>query len=483
MIPDIFYNVNVNLNVTYPAVPSYGTGMSFVDHADIPIYDRVRVVDFDGVSDLTAGGAAHTMATAFYGQEEKAERLYLVRNPRTAIPPAFICGTYTTTPATWAALGTGTTFTVTDSSSNSTVVTLGDLSGVTAFSQVLTVLNAGLAALVTPDVVGLDDATFGLDINGDLVLTMPAGQDDTDPTIAITPSAVNTTPTYHMGVQAAGDGTSVSGNAVETLLESYTAAKLLYRGYNLSTELRGGTDDDIDNEMIALAAQVQTERAQTTFVDQSSDAINPAVATDLHSRLKALGYDQSTVIYTTQSDYPDLCADGAWLPADAGSRSFGHTKLTGCLASGDEGAENDLSTSDRTALEDKGCNYVVLTTAGNLFVHRGNTVTGINKRLIRFVHWFEAAIQADLEALDMSEDVLGFDAPTLGAINGILETRLREGVEDRKALISYEITLPTVDDFTASDIASGDMSISKAFRAVGRIEAQTFRLVGNIGLK
>lgn len=471
-----FYDVNIQLRTSYPQQVQFDVGKFIVDSDDVPIYDRIRAVTADSVDDLTEGGAAHSYALDYFSQEIAADRLILARVAGVAIPPQFICGTHVTTAADWVALGASATFDVTDSLSNTDTVTCGPFTGVTAFSQVLAILNAGLAALAAPTVVGLNTAEFIIDANGAVVLRMPSGQDDTDPTIAIDEDATPGTIAYLLGVRLATDGESIEGNAVETLTEAHNASKILAYAYDVGVEDRGGNDD----EVVALAAQIQTERAQLTVMDTSADAVDPASSDDLQSRLSLLSYNRTTVLYSAHTDYPDACAVGAWLPADPGTKSFGHTPLTGCLPSGTEGADYDLSETQRLALEDKGANYVVRT-GDDTFVHRGKTAAGVEKRMLLGKDWLEANIQNDVQALDMSTDLLGFDEVTLTALDGILRFWLDLAVT-RRILTSFTITLPTVSDFSDAEKASGDIVLSKAFNGVGVVEAHTFTINGAISL-
>ena len=473
---ELFYDVNIQLRVSYPEQVQFDTEMYLVDSDEVPIYDCVRVITQYGVDELDTSGDVYPAALAFYQQEVKASQLTLARVTKTATPPMFVCGTHSTTAADWAALGASATFDVTDSLSNTDTVTCGPFTGVTSFSQVIPILNAGLAALGAPTVTGLDTAEFVLDYNSQVVLQMPAGQDDTDPTISIDEDATPGTIAYLLGVQTATDGEVVSGNPVETLLDAYNAAKVLIPSYNIAVEDRGGND----TEVIALAAQIETERAQMTVIDSSSNAIDPASSADLQSVLAGLNYDQTTVIYTSKTDYPDLAADGAWLPADPGTKSYGHTKLTGVEGSGTVGPKNALTDTQRVALDNKGCNYVVHT-GNDVFIHRGKTAGGIEKRMMLVKHWLEANMQNDLQAADMNMDLMAFNESTLGVIDGILRTWL-ERAKVNLGIESYTITLPTVADFTDAEKASGDMVLSNAFTAVGVFEAHTFTINGSIGL-
>jgi len=475
---DSFTSVNITLAVNSATYPSFDRELFLVDTNEVPIDQRIRVLTKDDGDELTDDTVEKDFWTAFFGQTgNKPEALVLGRLVKTAIPPAFVCPTHDETVASWAALTTTGTFTVVDSDTNSTDVTIDDLTGVTTFAQVITKLNSSLAGLTTPDVVGLDSAEFEEDALGRLVLKMPSGQDDTDPTISITYDDTPGTAPYLMGITTSGAGTSVSGNAIETLLESYTAVKTKTLAfYNIALEDRTG---DTYTERVALAAQVETERRQLTFVDTESDASTSGVTTDLQSRLATLNYKRSLVIYDEHTtNYCDAAADGRFLPAEPGTRQYGHSPLTGVLPSGTVGSEYDLSSTKITVLEGKGNNYVARA-GGSTFVHRGKTADGLEKRMVMGRDWMESYMQVDIFNLDMNEDFVGFDEETLGAISGIFEKYLEEAIE-RKIIISYELNMPSLDDFTSAEKTSGDMVLSNVFTAIGRFEAHTFTITGSI---
>ena len=473
---DYFVDVQITLRTASVSLPAFDAELFLVDSDWVPIDKRILVVTKDDVEDLPTSSVERLFATDFFAQDLKADRLILGRVALTAVPPAFVCGTHVTTVATWEAVDAGS-FTVTDSDSHSVVVSAVDFTGVTTFAQVLETLNDALDALVAPTIVGLDTATFALDALDRVVLTMPSGQDDTDPTIEVSFNASAGTIPYLLGLRVTGAGTSVPGNAIETWAEAYTAVKEFTEAfYNVAIEERLTTDPYTD--VIALAAQIELERRQATFVDCNPDAVDGASASDLQSELALLGYDQSLVLYTEHySRYPDAAADGAFLPAEPCTRSYGHTPLVGCYPSGGLGDDYDLSSTDRLALEDKGGNYIAR--AGG---HRGKTAGGVEKRMMLGKHWLESNIQAEVFALDMNQDLLAFDAFTIGAIDGILRKWLEEA-KTRRLINSYTINMPTVEDFSAAEKASGDMVLSEVFTAVGNFEAQTFQITGSIALE
>ncbi|HXK37396.1 MAG TPA: DUF3383 family protein, partial [Candidatus Paceibacterota bacterium] len=391
---DYFVDVQITLRTASVSLPAFDAELFLVDSDWVPIDKRILVVTKDDVEDLPTSSVERLFATDFFAQDLKADRLILGRVALTAVPPAFVCGTHVTTVATWEAVDAGS-FTVTDSDSHSVVVSAVDFTGVTTFAQVLETLNDALDALVAPTIVGLDTATFALDALDRVVLTMPSGQDDTDPTIEVSFNASAGTIPYLLGLRVTGAGTSVPGNAIETWAEAYTAVKEFTEAfYNVAIEERLTTDPYTD--VIALAAQIELERRQATFVDCNPDAVDGASASDLQSELALLGYDQSLVLYTEHySRYPDAAADGAFLPAEPCTRSYGHTPLVGCYPSGGLGDDYDLSSTDRLALEDKGGNYIARA-GGYTFVHRGKTAGGVEKRMMLGKHWLESNIQAEV---------------------------------------------------------------------------------------
>lgn len=475
---DSFVDVQIALKTASVALPAFDVELFMLDSEAVPIDRRIRFITKDDIEDLTEDSVERDFATAFFGQDVKAEKMLLGRLVKTALPPAFICGDVETDLATWQAITSGT-MAIRDSGSGEDYLSGLDFSSITALSQVRDVIQAALAALVAPSIVGLEDATFIEDQLGRWVLRMPDGQDESDPTVYIGHNATPGTVPYLLGIQELGAGTVVPGNAVETMLTSYAAIKVkTEKFYNVAIEDR---DETVYTQKIALAAQIETERRQATFVDSNSDAVDPADATDLQSELKLLGYDNSLVLYTEHDDdYPDAAADGAFLPQTPGTKSYGHTPLSGCLPSGSLNDDYDLSTSDIAALEEKGANYVAR--AGDFtFVHRGKTAGAKEKRLVLGKHWLEAGIQADVFALDMNEDLLAFDAFTLGAIDGILKKWLDEALA-RRIINSYELNMPAVEDFTALEKASGDMVLNEVFSAIGNFEAHTFKITGSISL-
>lgn len=479
---DYFVDVNIALRTGAVALPAFDAELFLVDSETIPRDKRIKVVTWSDVEDLPEGSVERDFADTFYSQIEKADRLVLGRLITAALPPAFVCadsGDYSTDPEEWSALETWS-FSVSDGTHTTVVSGTTEFAGVTNFAQVLGVLNDELGDLVAPDVVGLNTASFAVDSFGRLVLTMPTGQDEGDPNISIAHSLVEGTVPWLMGLREEGAGESLAGMAIESITTSYSAIKEKTSAfYNVALETRHTGDGDY-TPVLLLAARIEQERRQATFVDCNPDAEDGAEAGDLQSQLALLSYQNSLVLYTQHDDYPDAAADGAFLPADPCTQSYGHTPLTGCLPSGSTGDDYDLDSTGRAAIEEKGGNYIARS-QGYTFVHRGRTANGNDKRAILVKHWLESGIQADVFALDMNSRLMAFDAPTLGAIGGILKKWLDEAV-NRRGILSYTLNMPSVESFSALEKASGDMVLSEVFSAIGNSEAHTFQITGSISL-
>ncbi|MCW8965317.1 MAG: DUF3383 domain-containing protein, partial [Candidatus Pacearchaeota archaeon] len=292
---------------------------------------------------------------------------------------------------------------------------------------------------------------------------------------------------YLLGLRESGDGESVPGYAIETLATAYAAVKTKTKAfYNTAIE---GRNSSTYTEETALAAQIETEKRQCTFVDSNSDAVDPADFTDLHSVLKALSYENATVIYTEHNDeYPDAAADGNFLPNEAGSASYGHRPLSGVHGSGSIGSDYDLSETHKAALAAKGCNHVVTvgSDAGGTtytFIEKGKNTNGNSKRLVKGKHWLEGGMAADIFSLDMNSKLMAFDVKTHGAIKGIIESWLTKAGPAPKGtglINSWTIQFPELSEFTAAEKAAGDMTLENVFVAEANFESYHFTISGSI---
>lgn len=489
-----YVDVDVALNTYFPGIQPFDVEAVILDSPLVPIDRRFRVLSIndDLVTDL-GDTFAYDFASTYFSQVaydgSSPDTLVLIRRAKTAIPPMFICGDYETDYAVWELVESGT-LTFVDSAATPHTVTVSGIGfgGITAFAQVLTELNAVLAALESPTIVGLDSAEFALDALGRLCLFMPAGQDDTDPTVQISFSATPGTVAYLLGVQTTADTTDgiVPGNAIESYLDAYTAAKPLVQFYNVALEDRiDDTAGDIA-DAVELAVQIKIDKKQCTFVCTDADAYDTAESGDLHSVLKALANECALVMYYAHTDeYPDAAADGLFLAEPAGAAAYGGRPLSNLVkASGTVGSTYTLTTTQKTGLNTKGCNFI--DRVDWIFCHKGKTAAAKEKRMVIAKHWLEANIQASWWAYKATVRAVLFDEMSLGEMGNILNKHLRTlgPVKDggRGVLSSWTINLPLLSDWTAQNKTENHMPFANCFTAVGTFEGHTFQISGSITL-
>lgn len=481
---DQYIDAVFSLDDFYPEVPPFDVSAVLADTDEVPVDIRFRAFTKDSLTDVAAG-VFKDWLTAHFAYDKAPDHVIALRHIDTAVPPAYIVGDdYETTMTLWQALTTPT-FTVTDSDSNSTLVTCATMAGVTTFAQVLTILNAGLAALTTPDVVGLDDASFSIDPLGRVVLNMPSGQDDTDPTITITYSATPATVAYRLGLTAAGIGTSRPGYAAETYLESYNAGKILASFFTLCLLDRVTNNAAQIAEAYALATQATIDKHPTVFVDTSDEAIDPTETDDLYSVLEAAGNIAAMVIFGEYSDeYWDAAGVARFLAEEPGVAAFGGRQIYGTVkASGSANSNYDLTATQRVNALSKGVNFVDKVSGVN-FVHKGKSAAGKEFRMVAFKYWMEAMVAADGFAFKINQPSVLFDNTTLAFWDKTLRKYLEEGgpkdKNGRGVVEWWEITLPELSDFTAQNKSENHMPLLQAFRAGGTYEGHTFEITGSI---
>ncbi len=485
--------VSIALNDYFPSIPSLDVEALIVDSDLVPIDTRVRVigVNDDLVTLLGDDEAVLDFATTYFSQQaqdgSQPDSLVLIRQAAAAIPPAFVFADASAAVADYTSITNGS-ITVVDTSEipNSTEVSGIDLRTCTTMATVITALNAALGALDAPVVAGLKTAEFAYDALGRLVLTMPSGQDDTKPSITITASATPGTLPYVLGIRAAADSTagSVPGNAVETYLEAYTAAK--YTGtyfYNVALADRITSTQAMIDNAVDLAAQIKLDGKQCTFVTTDVGSYDANDTTDLHSTLKALNNECALVMFYPYTDeYPDAAADGKFLAEEAGSAAYGSRPLNNLVKESLSAGPN--YSTQRAALIAKGCNFVERIDWISIF--KGKTAAGKEKRMVIGRDWLKVNVQYRWHAYRAQVKGVLFDRTSLGAMGNIIEDCLKTmgpleaPTNGRGLLSSWTMNLPQVSDWTTQNKTENHMPFLNAFRAVGNYEGHTFEISGSI---
>ena len=423
---------------------------------------------------LTSGTEPYKAAQAFFSQILRADQLMLGRWVNTDVPPGFISG-----PAleedfeVWAAISDGT-FSVTDGTGTDDLTAV-DFTGVTALSQILTELNAQLAALVAPSVSGLENAEFKFDSQDRLVLEM-LGEAFGSPTITIEAEGTGTDLAVLMDV---ANGISFAGVEKEEPEEALTAISELDDSYYNIDFDRNGTD----NQMVALATFVETKVKQLDLFVTADAAKTSGTTTDVGSQVQALSLKRTMCCYSEKTaEYPDMAVSGAVLPADEGTTNFAFSPVSGATHSG---LTKQLTVTEKSVLGGKG--YVWMETVGSVtYMYDGLTGSGNEKRIILGVDWFEARVAEDIFTDLLNSPLNSFDNATLTKIEGIIRYWANEaiarGIFQDTAARPFLVTLGDADDISSSERATHKLTITDAFTGFLNSSINDYRIIGNISI-
>lgn len=464
-------DVQAILQTAQALAKGFGVQLFIVDDPQIPIDVRFRYTTKASKNeDFTEGSHPREYANVFFGQKRVAEELMIGRWASAATSPFFVCGPgYEQDFAVWELIGDGS-IGFQDSSSNVDVLTALDFDGVTALSQVLTILNAALAALVAPNIAGLDSAEFVIDSLGRLTLQMQT-TGATAPTVSIIPDGTGTDLSTLFDVT---NGSAVAGVDAESPTEAVTAISEIDNSwYNLHE--RGCSDA----QQVAVGTYIESLEKLCDLVLTDADAKNPAVSTDVGSQLQALTTRRTMCIYTEHTDqYPDAAVAGAVLPAQEGTVNFAHEQLA--LVT-DSGLTKPLTKGERNALNDKNICWIQ-NVGGIVEMYDGITAGNEEKRIMLGRDWYVARIREAIFSDLVNDPLHAFDNPTMSKV----ESRIREVSNEAlaRAIIvdtparPLTITIPDADTFTSAERASHKAEIFDAFKCYINSAINDYLIVG-----
>lgn len=252
-----------------------------------------------------------------------------------------------------------------------------------------------------------------------------------------------------------------------------TAVTAAHVGYDTDlTTIKSYTKSDFwavaissrNSDLIEVAAD-WVEVNEKFLLAQSSEAaiINPALSTDIISRLKAKSYIRTAVTYhATDGDYVDCAALGRCLPFDAGSITWHDKQLRG-VTPGSLG--NDAGTSTGAIRAKNGCWFEEVGSR-NVF-RNGITVGGEYIDIIRGRDWLMSTIELDMIDLSQSVDKIPGDAEGEAMAEGILLASLGKGVA--RKFINPESIITTPQTRDATDRANRKFAIDWEAQVTGAI--------------
>jgi hypothetical protein len=464
-------NVSIALNTTATPVTSYNQ-MFLSDTSDVPIDRRyIDTTRSSYTSDLTSGTDAYNFAAAFWSQKRTAQTLRIGRWAKATVNSYMVGPNATQVASVYAALAATAQLKIVEGVANEDITP--DFTGDTSMADVCTSITTALAASVLASAY-----TCSLDALGRIQIV----SDQTVESVSwATPAA---------GIDLSGTaylGASVSVDAVtaEEPTAALTAISAIDDDY-YDMAIRG----ESAAQQQTLAAAVESLDKQLTLVTSVADDKDPSSTTDVPYLLNALNYDNTKIIYTEHTitatgGWVDAVTQGCCLPATEGSVLWTSEELTGVFESGKDafGSALPLTATERGALEDKNCNYIVLI-GGFTYMRRGLNCSGEQTNIVLGRHWLQNSMSRDIHTYNVANPYSAFDNPTIGAYEKICRQYITEGVA-RKFLVDTPdrpvvFNFPDADDFTAAQRASHTMTLSDVFSCYMNSQVNDVVITGEI---
>jgi hypothetical protein len=448
----------VDYSIGLSAVPASTTGFSvpllLVDATEIPIDKRYRQVTRSTYA-TTLSGAAETWAATLWGQNYNPASAYIGRWVSAASSPHFIMPSPGANFTTWAAVTAGD-FAVTDGT-NTDQVTTGTMAAVTSLADVAAVIQTALQNL-TPTITGLDSATCSVDALGRLVIT-----NSTTGSTAATISII---------APSGGSGTDISGTSYLNIAAGFGVAGLDAEDPDdaLAAILVLDNTPFIIHEIGASIAQ-QTAlavacAAQKKFYEinvRDADAKSAVATTDIAYALSALGNNNAHGTYTEHTtQYPSAAIGGEIMPLPEGTGQLSNHVLAQVSESGlDSDGTTVLALTDdeRSALEDKGCDYLIKPVTSTHLRH-GLTFGGIEVRHRVGYYWAEARTTEEIYAYLLVNRVTTFSDKHIQAIGATVAKYLDILVERECCEPGYTLNLPSAADISLVEKATHTLTLS-----------------------
>lgn len=462
-------NVQAILETAVAVPASLRKAVYFIDATEIPLDLRyIEVTKSDYASTFDSTGFPYAFANIHFAQKRVPASLQVARWAQAASNPYWVAGSgYETTVATWAAISDGSIrVALADTPATYDDVTGIDLTSVTSLDNLLTALNAELAAFTPVNITGLDSAVFSFDINNRLVLTMP-GTGASAVSVTILDGSAGT-PLYTL---LDGDnGATTDGIDAESIADAVDALRAVDdTGIFYTAKFTTASAGARATEILSLAGKTEALNKFAVITADDTDIKNSAITTDIFSQLDTLAYKRTLGIYFENiSDRPKIIPEaavlGAVIPAQEGSVSFHHEDLTGV---GTSGYSAPLSKAQSDVVESKGGN-VIETVAGFTYMHEDLTFGGVELRIMVGRDWFLNTIASGVFTYQMNAQLNAFDQETVDAVAAVVTDAGTEAIR-RRILVNtaerpFTVNPPDADDFTQAQRASHIMELTDFFQ-------------------
>jgi hypothetical protein len=446
----------VSFTIALTAIPAQSAGFSvpglIVDAAEVPVYVRIRAVtrsDYATILDTTAEAAAWAAKLWYSGNVATA---YIIRWASTAQPSRFVCEDVGTTLATWTAVTAGD-FGVSIGGVPTVLVTTGTFATCTDMPDVAAVVETAVQALggdwatctVTIDALGylvLANSVTG-DASAEVSFTAPTGGSDTD---------ISGAGFLNIGSNAY----AVAGLDAEDPDDALAAALDIEDEIRIIHEIGASIA-----QQTALATACASYGKILLLNVRDDDAKDSTKTTDIAYILEAASNSYTYGVYTEHTgDYPSATINGQILTRPEGSASFANNPLSGVNESGldpDGTSIIALTPTERSALDDKNCDYVVKPISNKMCNH-GLTFAGIELKHRVGYSWAELRAAEEIEAyLELNE--VTFSDTDIQAICAII-FKFLDILVDRGSSSSYSINIPSAADISLIEKATHTLTLA-----------------------
>jgi hypothetical protein len=451
-------SVSVNLTVAQPSKANFSVGMLLSDTAEVPLDKRyIRTTNTEFKTTFTSTTAHYKWLQSLWGQTGGSPLYaYLGRWVSAATGPYFVCNGINTTIATWAVVTDGSC-TVTTALGADALTGL-DFTGAEKLADIATEIQAKLTAS------GTSGATCTVDSIGRLVFSDPVADAAGTNTVLITGGGAGTDLVV-AGFLNIANGFAQAGAAAETL-DAALAAILALDNTPFGISERGATI----TQKVAFATAMQSYDKIYLDVINDTDAADGSSTTDAAYLIKDIGGVNKTYnLYSEHTaDNPDAALLGEVFPQFPGSSNMALYPLSGVKRSGlaaDSVSSRPLTSTERSALDAKGVDYLVTPVNATHFVN-GLTPDGTEVRIMLGKMWLATVVSERVYNYKLTNKVVTYSEDDLNAIKSIIKVAADElgdvGLLDKD---SYVWNMPSASSFNRATQATHIMQLPNVWTA------------------
>ena len=205
-------------------------------------------------------------------------------------------------------------------------------------------------------------------------------------------------------------------------------------------------------DMLEIAGYVQARTAIYFTSYNGPDALDSTATNDPGSRLQALDYSRTVIMYAEdESEYPECAIVGLQAPKDPGSTTWKFKTVSGVIPS-------NLSTTNSIVLKgtkyDFGKGYNTYEpTGGRTIFAEGRVVNSEYIDIIRGADWLEARMRERIFITLVNSEKIPYTSTGFAIIEGRMREVLNEGIEVG-LLGSYKVTVPNPRNRDPNDRAN-----------------------------